>query len=81
MNSALEADLLELRLNEQQLLKQSLEDKQEKIRKLEEEARLLRDLVNSLALAPRPQVAAPQAQRAQALPLGNRIVPRRWKSS
>lgn len=64
---------LELRLAEQAILKQSLEEKGLKIRDLESEVRYLRDLVNEMVVAPRPQ-AAPAIRRRPG------SVPHRWRS-
>lgn len=58
-----------LRLNEQAIAKQSLEDKNEKIKDLQKEVSTLRDLLGGLMRTPQPQ-AAPQKRGQPA--------PRRW---
>ncbi len=72
-----ERDLLELRLAEQALYRQSLEDKDARLRELETEARYLRRLLNEMLAVPRPQPQPlPQAVPARA----GGDVPRRWRA-
>jgi hypothetical protein len=67
-----ERSLLERRLAEQDILRQSLEEKNAKIKELEVEVRTLRDLLNSAVVSQRPAYApAVQPQRRFE-------VPRRW---
>jgi outer membrane murein-binding lipoprotein Lpp len=69
-----ESDNLERRLAEQAIFRQSLEERNAKIRDLESKVRYLTDLMNSLAAAPRPKAAGETAART-VLP-----VPRRWRT-
>ncbi len=69
----LEKDYLELRLAEQEILRQSLDEKNGKIRDLERELEALRNVLNTAVLAPRPAYAPALAKSPKAGP-----VPRRW---
>ncbi|HRY28939.1 MAG TPA: hypothetical protein P5079_02755 [Elusimicrobiota bacterium] len=72
----LERDCLELRLAEQAILRQALEEKNARTRELEAEVRTLRSLLSELAAAPRPQYAPAPA----AAPRTRGAVPLRWKA-
>ena len=61
--------LKELRLSEQEILRQSLEEKNRRIRDLESEVRYLKDLIRHPVAMPKPQYAP--ARRTDP-------VPRRW---
>lgn len=69
----LEKDYLELRLAEQEILRQSLDEKNEKIKDLERELETMRNMLNSAVMAPRPAYAPAPARSPKAGP-----VPRRW---
>ena len=68
-------DVLTLRLAEQALYKQSLEEKDERVKELDSEVRYLRNLLHSLTAVPRPALAA-----SKTLPLPKAApTPQRWK--
>jgi len=69
----LDRSVQELRISEQAILKQSLDEKIEKVRVLERELQVLRGLLESLAAVPRPQ---PSATKTHRLP---KEMPRRWR--
>lgn len=69
----LERSVQELRISEQAILKQSLDEKIEKVRILEREVEVLRGLLADLAAVPRPQ---PSAAKVHRLP---KEMPRRWR--
>jgi len=66
-------DELERRLAEQDIFRQSLGTKQERIEELESEVRYLRDLLNSALAVPRTQLAPAAPQPRRLTP-----VPKRW---
>jgi hypothetical protein len=74
-----EADLLELRLAEQALYKQSLTDKDARLREQETEIRYLRRLLNEVTAAPRPAPVLAGASTAVPVLAGGNV-PRRWKT-
>jgi len=74
--NAVEKDILERRLAEQALFKETLELKNARLEELESEVRYLRRLLNEMLAAPRP-AAAPAPKREQALPREG--IPSRWR--
>lgn len=77
MQALQEKDLLELRLAEQQIYKQALKEKDERLVEVEAEVRYLRNLLNEALAVPKPQLApvgAPAVRRS------NAPVPRRWNA-
>jgi hypothetical protein len=60
----------DLRLAEQEILAESLREKNKKIHQLEAQVRFLKDLLVQVQVTPRPQ-AQPSFRRAE--------VPRRWR--
>jgi len=73
--SAVELEALfdEIRLNEQEIYRQSLEEKDEKIQELQQEVRFLKDTLNSIASTRIPLLKGePQAA-------GGSSIPKRWK--
>lgn len=73
MNEEQERDQLERRLAEQEVFRQALAAKQERVAELEAEAKYLRRTLNEFLAAPRPAYA-PAPARAP-------VVPRRWKAA
>lgn len=74
-------DILALRLSEQELLRQSLEEKANKIEELEQEVKYLRNTLNSALAAPRYAPApapAPVTPGASPRRTGE-PVPQRWR--
>lgn len=69
----MERSVQELRISEQAILKQSLDEQIEKVRILEREVEVLREMLASLAAVPRPQ---PSATKVHRLP---KEMPRRWQ--
>ena len=69
-------DLLDLRLAEQAIAKESLEAKKIRIQELETEVRYLRRLLNELLAVPRPQ-SSPVPSPAS--PGTSPEIPRRWR--
>jgi hypothetical protein len=68
-----EKDVLELRLAEREIFRQSLKERNDRIDELEFELKTVRELLSNAVLAPRPALAPsiPQPRRVA-------TVPRRW---
>jgi hypothetical protein len=67
-------DVRQLRLAEQAILKQSLDDKNERIEELEREVKYLRNVLNSALAVPKAQPAPGPAGS----PKKSGPIPRRW---
>jgi predicted RecB family endonuclease len=67
-----ERDQLSRRLAEQELFRQALEEKRERVAELESEVKYLRRTLNDVLAAPRPQPAYAPMRTS---------VPRRWQAA
>ncbi len=72
----IDKDLLERRLAEQIIYKESLEEKNLRVKELESEIQYLRRTLNSILSSPKPQSIQAHAQTA---PSHKNEVPLRWR--
>lgn len=77
MNVLVEEDVRDLRLAEQELMRQAVQAKAARIGELEAEVRYLRRLLNEMLAVPKAQ-PQPATVRAPARPAAD--LPRRWKA-